>query len=138
MISFPRLFFSSSSSDLGRRGEELVAEKYRSSGYEIIARNYYRSKGLRRGEIDVIVKKGNELVFVEVKTRSTEAFGGPAYAISASKKNKLLIAAKQFISEQKQYERCNCRIDVALVSPLDNGEVSVTILENTVEDHSSS
>jgi len=66
---------------LGRRGEAIAARHLRESGLVIVARNWRCSQG----EIDLVARDGAELVFVEVKTRSSVKFGHPLEAITASK-----------------------------------------------------
>lgn len=67
--------------ELGRRGEQLGAAFLESAGLEIIDRNWRCSQG----EIDIVARDGDELVFVEVKTRSSVAFGHPLEAITVVK-----------------------------------------------------
>ncbi len=65
----------------GALGEEAAADLLRKSGYRIVARNHR----CRSGEVDVIAEKGELLVFVEVRTRSTAAFGGPEETVDSRK-----------------------------------------------------
>ena len=67
--------------DLGRRGEQLAAAYLEGRGLEIVDRNWR----CPLGEIDLVARVGDELVFVEVKTRSSVAFGHPLEAITAVK-----------------------------------------------------
>ena len=67
---------------LGRRGEKLAAKFLRKSGFKVLYRNF---RGPRGGEIDLVCRDGEELVFVEVKTRSTRDFGSPASAVNREK-----------------------------------------------------
>lgn len=67
--------------DLGRRGEELASAFLIGRGYLILDRNWR----CPQGEIDVIARQGEEVVFVEVKTRSSVAFGHPLEAITVPK-----------------------------------------------------
>ncbi|MEO7349596.1 MAG: YraN family protein [Terrimesophilobacter sp.] len=67
--------------DLGRRGEDLAAQFLRNAGYSIIDRNWR----CPRGEIDLVARDGDDTVFIEVKTRSSTAFGHPFEAITAQK-----------------------------------------------------
>ncbi|MEI7957489.1 MAG: YraN family protein [Verrucomicrobiota bacterium] len=77
---------SSSFSDprhaLGHRGEQIAAKHLRRLGYKVLYRNYRAPKG---GEVDLVCREGDTLVFVEVKTRSSEAFGAPAQAVTRPK-----------------------------------------------------
>lgn len=65
----------------GRLGEELAAKFLQKQGYKIIERNFHS----RVGEIDIIAKDSNTLVFVEVKTRSSKKFGEPVEAVTGQK-----------------------------------------------------
>ena len=77
---------SSTSSDprhaLGRRGEKIAAKHLCRIGYKVLYRNYRAPKG---GEVDLVCREGDTLVFVEVKTRSSAAFGAPAEAVTRDK-----------------------------------------------------
>lgn len=67
--------------DLGKRGEEIAAHHLQATGLVIVDRNWR----CPQGEIDLVVRDGSELVFVEVKTRSSIAFGHPLEAITVTK-----------------------------------------------------
>lgn len=67
--------------DVGRWGEQLAADHLSSSGYEVVDRNWR----CPQGEIDIVARKGGALVVVEVKTRSSTAFGHPFEAVTPAK-----------------------------------------------------
>jgi putative endonuclease len=67
---------------LGRRGEKLAARYLRQRGYKVLYRNFRAPRG---GEVDLVCRHGNELVFVEVKTRSGTEFGRPLEAVGSEK-----------------------------------------------------
>jgi len=69
---------------LGRRGEAIAARHLRRLGYKVLYRNFRAPKG---GEVDIVCRDGKTLVFVEVKTRSSEAYGAPAEAVTLSKQH---------------------------------------------------
>lgn len=72
--------------EIGRIGENIAAEYLGAKGYRIVARNYR----LGRGEIDIIAWLGEDtLVFVEVKTRASDGFGGPEEAVTLKKQDLL-------------------------------------------------
>jgi len=79
---------NSTSSDprhaLGRRGEGIAAQYLRRRGYKVLHHNYRAPKG---GEVDLVCRDRDILVFVEVKTRTSEAFGTPAEAVTTSKQH---------------------------------------------------
>lgn len=70
------------SHQLGRRGEKLAAKFLRRSGFKVLYRNFRAPRG---GEIDIVCRDGDELVFVEVKTRSSRDYGSPASAVNREK-----------------------------------------------------
>ena len=80
---------------LGARGEDRAADWYRAAGYEVIARNWRCPEG----ELDLVVSLPGELVFCEVKTRSSDRFGVPAEAVTAAKQRRLRALAARFLAE---------------------------------------
>ena len=70
---------------LGAEGEAAVAAWYEGRGYEVVARNWR----CPTGELDLVVRKGRTLVFCEVKTRTSSAFGSPLEAVTPAKQARL-------------------------------------------------
>lgn len=126
----------------GKAGEE-AAEKYlKKKGFRVIASDYATSGG----ELDLVAYRRGALVFVEVKTRSGNAFGTPAEAVGTLKRRRLRAAARGFWYEQRKYGMIpvwsrlrrdfvlrrvkSARLDIAEVY-LENGAVSkINIIEN--------
>src|SRR2546425_4260028 len=79
------------SAELGRAGERAAAGLLRSRGYHVVGAGFLA----RRGELDLICRRGRELVVVEVKTRSTDAFGTPVEAVGSKKRRALMAAAAE-------------------------------------------
>jgi putative endonuclease len=79
---------------LGRRGEDIAHRHLQRAGIVIVARNYRMSSG--GGEIDLIGWEKDTLVFVEVKSRQTDAYGAPDRAIGEQKQFSLLRAAREY------------------------------------------
>lgn len=79
--------------DFGRFGEEKAVSYLEDENYEIIARNY----SCYQGEIDIIAKDKNELVFCEVKTRSNFGYGRPIDAVDNFKQKHIWNAAKYYL-----------------------------------------
>jgi len=79
----------------GNEAEERACEILRKLGYEIVARNWR----CRYGEVDIVARDGDQLVFVEVKARSNRSFGGPEAAVGRVKQRKILATAGQFLSQ---------------------------------------
>jgi putative endonuclease len=99
---------------VGARGEQLTADWYVSRGYEVVARNWR----CREGEIDLIVAGARELVFCEVKTRTSHRFGSPAEAVTFAKQRRLRVLAARFLAETPAVgagRRRAIRFDVASV-----------------------
>jgi len=93
----------------GSDGENLAAEYLTGKGYEVLERNYR----VGRAEIDLIVRKGNWLIFVEVKTRSGSAFGFPEEFVDREKERNVLFAAEWYI-ERVNWQG-NVRYDIVAV-----------------------
>src|SRR5256885_3380211 len=79
---------------LGEEGERAAARFLEARGYRILERNYRT----RRGEIDLIAEDGRILVFVEVKVRLDDRFGGPAAAITRAKQARIARLAQQYLA----------------------------------------
>jgi len=95
---------------LGRFAEDLSAWYFRLKGYEILARNWRT----RFGEIDLIVKKGSRIVFVEVKARRHKAKGLPEEALTPQKVRRLYRLAEAYLT-QNPYPAENFRFDLIAV-----------------------
>lgn len=80
---------------LGRFGEDVAARHLGESGLEILERNWR----CRRGEIDIVARDGDVLVFCEVKTRSGRAFGSPAEAVAGAKARRVRALASCWLAE---------------------------------------
>ena len=78
---------------LGRAGERCAEQFLIKKGYEILARNYRTPYG----ELDLIAKEANTIVFIEVKTRTSEAYGTGFEAIDAKKQQRILQAAQHYL-----------------------------------------
>jgi putative endonuclease len=77
----------------GRKGEEEAAAYLARCGYEIVARNYR----CPWGEVDIIAREGGTLVFVEVRSRTSLAFGLPEESVDARKRARLRRAARHYL-----------------------------------------
>ena len=95
---------------LGARGEAQAAEWYEAHGYEVLARNWR----CRDGEIDLIVRRARTIVFCEVKTRTTDAFGFPAEAVTRAKRERLRRLAATWL-EDAPIRPSGIRFDVAAI-----------------------
>jgi putative endonuclease len=99
--------------ELGRRGEDLAARFLEDAGYSIVERNWR----CRQGEIDIVARIADTLVFVEVKTRSGLAFGHPFEAITATKLTRLRGLAAAWCAEHNP-QATRIRLDaIAVIAP---------------------
>lgn len=106
-------------SALARIGEEAAARALLDRGYRIIERNY-RSRG---GEIDLIARQGNELVFVEVKARTRTDYGTPAQGVTRAKERKLIGLADSYVAGRVRRE-VRWRFDIVEVYLTPAGKVT--------------
>jgi putative endonuclease len=97
--------------ELGRRGEAMAASYLGRLGYKILQRNVQT----RFGEIDLICLDGDRVVFVEVKSRKSQAFGAPELAVGFEKQQKLSRAASVVLME-RHWEDRRARFDVLAIT----------------------
>ncbi len=79
--------------EIGREGENLAAEFLKQKGWEIVSRNFRYGKA----EIDLIIKRDDWTIFVEVKTRSSSAYGEPEEFVDEFQARRIFDAAEEFI-----------------------------------------
>lgn len=97
--------------EVGSYYEQIAADYLISLGYRILERNFC----CRRGEIDLIAREGEYLVFVEVKYRSTAAFGNPGEAVDKKKQEKLYRAAMYYLHRLSYGYEPLCRFDAVVI-----------------------
>jgi putative endonuclease len=96
---------------LGRRAEELAAEFLAGRGLEILDRNHR----IRRGEVDLVARDGDVLCFVEVRSRSSRAQGGPEETVGRAKARRVVAAAADWAVRHGGLDRA-IRFDVVAVT----------------------
>jgi putative endonuclease len=79
----------------GRKGEDIAHRFLKKNGFHILTRRFRLADG--SGEIDIIARDGDIIVFVEVKTRLTASFGGPERALGNEKERNLVRAARSYL-----------------------------------------
>lgn len=104
----------SNRAQLGRDGEAAAAQWYERRGYEVLARNWR----CRDGELDLVVANTESIVFCEVKTRSTTAFGSAAEAVDWRKQRRIRRLAAIWLSDAARKRGSTVRFDVAAVAPV--------------------
>lgn len=97
--------------EFGRWGEGKAESSLLKKGYEIIERNYR----MGRGEIDLICRDGETIVFVEVKARGGKEFGPPEAAIDKRKRQQLIKLAKRYLAKKNLWGKVDSRFDVIAV-----------------------
>ncbi len=111
----------------GKFGENLAARHLKKLGYKIICQNY-RTK---LGEIDIIAKKDDTIVFVEVKSRRTSTFGHPKHSITLKKQQQISKTALYYLKETNQ-NNVRARFDVVTVNSV-NKKHDVEVIKNAFE-----
>ncbi|HET7773562.1 MAG TPA: YraN family protein [Burkholderiaceae bacterium] len=110
-----------------------LSTKARGDAAEARARRFLQARGLKHvasnyrikgGEIDLIMREGEEIVFVEVRARSHRGYGGAAASISAGKQQRILLAAQHWLQQQRTPQPA-CRFDCVLI---DGPEAELTWL----------
>ena len=114
--------------ELGRFGERLARDTLKKSGYRILETNFR----CRRGEIDIVARQKDCLVFVEVRTKSNLDFGSPEESITAIKKQRLVSSALTYIDTHQDIPSL-WRIDVVAIEINIEGKPErIEIIEDAV------
>ena len=95
---------------LGKMGEDLACEELVRRGYAILERRHRT----RRGEIDIIARLGTTIVFVEVKARTGDDYGGSVAAVTPGKQQRIVRMATDFLARRRLLDQ-PCRFDVVTV-----------------------
>jgi putative endonuclease len=111
---------------LGKAGEDRAAKFLTSQGYRILERNYRTP----HGEIDLIALHQGTIVFVEVKTRTSDAFGAPELAVTPQKQRRMVKSALGYI-KYRELHQVPCRFDVVAISTAAEKELS--LIQNAFE-----
>lgn len=96
---------------LGRAIEAQVCSYLMQRGLKLVVANY----NCRVGEIDLVMQDRDSLVFVEVRYRQDDDYGGALESITKSKRRKIVCAAKYYLLEHDLWEKAPCRFDVVIV-----------------------
>lgn len=112
---------------LGKTGEDLACAELQKRGYAIVARRYRR----RGGEIDIIARHGDTMVFVEVKTREGHAFGEAVEAVTAFKRRRIAQLALDYVT-RRRLSHCPCRFDVVSIH-FDAGRPQIEVFQNAFD-----
>ena len=102
----------------GEGAEQAALDYLLAAGLTLVARNWR----CRRGEIDLILREGATLVFVEVRQRSDTRFGGAGASITARKQSRILLAAQHFLMANALTDD-DCRFDCILLSGTSSNDI---------------
>ena len=96
---------------------EIQARKYlEARNFKTVATNVHS----RFGEIDIVMTRKNELLFVEVRYRTSSSYGSAAQSVHIYKQRKLINAARYFLQQNPEYGRYDCRFDVITIESSQN------------------
>jgi putative endonuclease len=112
---------------LGAAGEAAVARWYEGAGYRVLDRNWRCAEG----ELDLVLALDSTVVFCEVKTRASTAFGRPEEAVTARKQQRLRTLALRWLDAHPAGHR-RLRFDVASVLRTADGTLAIDVLEDVL------
>ena len=112
---------------LGRIGEDLAVRELERRGYAILARRYRR----RGGELDIVARDGQTLVFVEVKTRGGRRFGEPVEAVTVTKRRRMAAIAVDYMMRAR-LTGCPCRFDIVSIR-MDAARPVIELFQNAFD-----
>jgi putative endonuclease len=102
---------------IGQAAENIAADFLRAQGLDILERNYLR----RMGELDIVARDRDVLVIAEVRTRSSDRYGGAAASVDSRKQQRLIRTASQLLQQRKDLSQLRVRFDVVVVSEMEAG-----------------
>ncbi len=111
--------------ELGKKGEDTAERYLIQQGYKIIERNYHS----QQGEVDIIARDGQFLVFVEVKSYSFRSYGSPVGAVRKNKKQSIIHAAETYLYRNKIRDTY-CRFDVLTIYRRIDGSRAIELYKN--------
>jgi putative endonuclease len=111
----------------GKNNESLAVVYLKRQGYRILEQNYRT----RIGEIDIIARDNETIAFVEVKSRSSAAFGNPKYAVTLQKQRKISKVALHYLKSTRQ-SHVRARFDVVAIFS-NSGQESIELIKNAFE-----
>ena len=109
----------------GKKGEEIAKIYLEHKGSRVLEQNFHS----QQGEIDLIVQDKNLLVFVEVKNYSYRSYGSPFGAVTKSKRNSIIHAARTYLYRNR-IKNVNCRFDVISIYHKKDGTNIIDHLED--------
>jgi len=117
------------SGEIGRMGEHIAARWLNTHGRRVLYRNY---RGVNRGEVDIVARHRDVLTFIEVKTRTSTAFGRPADAVGPDKQRLIQRGAQDWL-RLLGHPRIKFRFDIAEVILIEGELPRVHVIENAFQ-----
>jgi len=108
---------------LGESGEEMACGELGARGYAILARRYRT----RHGEIDIVARDGDTIVFVEVKLKTSGEFGSAAESVTPWKQKRVVAMAVDYLARNRLSDH-PCRFDVVAIDILEGGAPRITVI----------
>ncbi len=112
---------------LGKKGEDIALNYLTEKGYELVARNYRFS---RYGELDLVMRDGKYLVFIEVRTKKNKLYGSPLETIDYDKRRQIEKMAQLFLVKEKLSQETFCRFDAIGIILSDNNEPEIEHIQD--------
>lgn len=103
----------------GKTAEKMSLDYLTGLGLKYIASNY----SCKCGEIDIIMQDKDDIVFVEVRARNIEDYGGGLESITKAKQDKIIRTAQYYLIANKLFDKVQCRFDVVIVNLYKNSEI---------------
>jgi putative endonuclease len=120
---------TSASRTLGDQAEAAARQYLEGRGLTTVTRNFR----CRQGEIDLVMLEASTHVFVEVRYRSQNRFGGAAESVDRRKQQRVITAAQHYLQRHPNAARGPCRFDVVAVSPAPDGGWQIDWIQNAFE-----
>lgn len=115
--------------ELGKTGEDLAVGELTAEGYAIVARRYRT----RFGEIDIIARDGETMVFVEVRRKSGLGCGAAAESVTRDKQRRVVRMAVDYLARHGLYDNCAVRFDVVAIDDQPDGTSRITVIRSAFE-----
>lgn len=116
--------------ELGKDGEDRAASALLAQGYAIVERRYRT----RYGEIDIIARDGEALVFVEVRCKSGEECGTAAESVTRAKQRRVIRMAVEYLTRHDLHDKCPVRFDVVAIDDGPDRESRLTVIKDAFGD----
>jgi len=100
----------------GNKAEKIALIFLEQHGLQLIENNYF----CKAGEIDLIMKDKQEIIFIEVRARKNKNYGGAVESITQPKKDKISKTAQHFLYQNKQFQDYNCRFDALIIESFES------------------